>query len=159
MTRRHALLTSSASALVALLTLTGCGGNNEARTDGNGRLRDVDISPVPGATFLPRTTEFTIFWSAGFEPPATFTARVYRLQPDQSIDELATSLVRDGNEFRWFLRPTDNLPINAAVYVELTAPGETTLRFAYIVGTGRASTSPLPPRPGAVVAKVHTIRR
>ncbi|MGC4047368.1 MAG: hypothetical protein QM758_26505 [Armatimonas sp.] len=157
MTRRHAILMFCA--LGSLLTLGGCGGSDKGNSEGNGRLADVDISPVPGATFVPLTTEFTIFWSAGFEPPPTFTARVYRLQPDQTIDQITSNLVREEGEFRWYLRPSGDLPANSAIYVELSAPGESTLRFSYIVGTSRANTSPLPPRPGGEVAKVHTIQR
>jgi hypothetical protein len=159
MTRRQAIFTTL-TALGALLALTGCGGTNQVDTDGNGRLRDVDVSPVPGATFLPRTTEFTVFWSSGFEPPASFTARMYRLRSDASSDEeIPTSLVRDGSAFRWFLRPSGDLPTNSAVYLELSAPGESTLRFSYIVGTSRAQSlaTPLPERPGAVTALRHTI--
>jgi hypothetical protein len=144
--------------MFALGALAGCGSNNEARTDGSGRLRDVEISPLPGATFLPRTSEFTIFWSSGFEPPPTFFARVYRLRPDESIEELSSNLAREGSEFRWYLRPTGDLPPYSAIYVELSAPGETSLRFAYIIGNTRSAVPSNPIRSGGVTARRHTIR-
>jgi hypothetical protein len=66
--------------------------------------------------------------------------------------------VREPGQFRWYLRATGDLPSNAAIYVELAAPGESTLRFSYIVGNSRATSTELPRRTGGEVAKIHTIR-
>lgn len=156
MTRRHALLMFSAFG--SLLALAGCGGNNKVNTGGDGRLADVEISPLPGATFLPRSTVFTIFWSEGFAPPPTFSARIYRLQSDGTIDEIGSRTPeKDGDANRWFFESAGDLPANTAIYVELGAAGESTLRFAYIVGNNRSEGTPRPSRTSGAIANIHTV--
>ena len=155
MQRRH-LLTLAATTLLGM-ALTGCGSSNTTKTEGTGRLADVLISPVPGATFISRDSEFILFWPTGTEPPASFAARLYQVDGAGEITELPSSLVRDGQEFRWFLRPTSNLTSRAAVYVELSSPGQTSLDFAYIAGraqlAARSAVHPL-----GEIATVHRVK-
>ena len=152
---RRYLLALASTALIGL-ALAGCGGSNSARTEGTGRLADVEISPVPGATFISRDSEFTLFWPLGTEPPAQFSARLYQVDGVGEITELPSSLVRDGQEFRWFLRPTSILSSRAAVYVEVSASGQTSLAFSYIAGRAQeAAKSPV--HPLGKVALVHHV--
>ena len=153
--KRRILLTIAAA--TAIVLAAGCGGGNKATSEGNGRLADVSISPVPGATFISRNTEFTFEWSGGFEPPATFFAHAFELDSGGSPVEIPTSLVRDGDAFRWFLRPTSALPSRQAVYVELSATNDETLDFSYISDSRAASVTSPALRPGGEVATIHQI--
>lgn len=146
-----------ASTSLAALAAVGCGSSNSTKTEGTGRLADAEIAPLPGATFIARDSEFTIFWSSGFEPPASFTARLYQIDGAGGIAEVPSTLVRDGQEFRWFLRPTSNLPFRSALYVELTAPSQTSLNFAYISGSRSLATPKAPTHAGGAVANLHRI--
>lgn len=154
MQRRH-FVTLAATALLGL-ALSGCGSSNSTKTEGTGRLADVEISPVPGATFISRDSEFTLFWPTGTEPPAQFAARIYQVDGAGEITELPSSLVRDGQEFRWFLRPTSVLTSRAAVYVELSASGQTSLDFAYIAGRAQLAAK-ISVHPLGEVALVHHV--
>ena len=154
--QRRYLLTLAATTLLGT-ALIGCGSSNTTKTEGTGRLADAEIAPVPGATFISRDSEFTIFWSSGFEPPASFAARLYQVDGAGEIAELPSSLVRDGQEFRWFLRPTSVLTSRAAVYVELSSPGQTSLDFAYIAGRAQ-SAAKTAVHPLGEIATVHHVK-
>ena len=155
--KRKSLLALAITAAISLSVL-GCGGSNTTKTEGTGRLADVDIAPLPGATFIARDSEFTISWASGYEPPASFSARVYQVDGAGEINELTSSLVRDGDQFRWFLRPTSLLPFRSALYVELSAPGQTSLNFSYISGTRSTKVSNSSLHTGGTLAKVHHIQ-
>ncbi len=120
-------------------TITRAATENPGTTGNLGGLR---ILPAPGATFIPKTTVFQLRWDQGTPPPAEFTVQLRRYKERRGSDnggdsEQRVTLNRQGNTepYVYNLRRTDNFNLdgNGVYYIEVTAPGQDTVRAAYTV--------------------------
>lgn len=111
---------------------------------GSGSLSGVIISPATGSVFIAKTTAFFLSWNGATPPPAQFTVGLRRFQEarggeDKSDTEQVVTVTRQGNTNSWQVKRRDNfnLDTGGVYYLELTAPGESTVRAAYIVSSDR----------------------
>ena len=108
-------------------------------TGGNGSLSGIQIFPAPGSVNIPRNQTFRISWSGNQQPPAQLGLDIVRYKEprgDQPLD-VATQAqtIKDNGNFTYDLKRRDNFLLDSegVYYLEITAPGETTYRAAYIV--------------------------
>lgn len=109
-----------------------------------GRLSDVQISPAPGALFIPRGTAFQIAWSAAAPPPPQVTVRLWRYQEARGGEPRLVGKkpldppARQGNAFVWNIKRRDSFDLDqgGVYFLELDAGGEK-IRAACIVSNDR----------------------
>jgi hypothetical protein len=107
----------------------------------SGQLSSVQLTPTPGAVFLPRASSFQLTWPAGTTPPPSFEVRLWRYKEarglaGRSVEEQALAdPTRTGSTFVWNIRRRDGVDLDAGgvYFLELRAPGQTEVRAAYIV--------------------------
>jgi len=108
----------------------------------NGNLPALRILPAPGSTFIPKTTTFQLRWDQGTPPPAEFTVQLRRYKEKRGTDNGGDSEQRitlnrqgTGNTYVYNLERTDNFNLdgNGVYYIEVSAPGQNTVRAAYTV--------------------------
>lgn len=129
--------------------LAGCGGggspNDTVRTSGTGRVADVRVTPEPGATFIGRAESFVLEWPDG-NPPAEFNVTLHRfLEPrggQQRETPIQTTIITSLGPSRWSVERRDGFDLDnrGVYYVQLASPGQTTVRFAFIVQDDRSVT-------------------
>ena len=145
--------------LVGAMALSGCGGgggNNgndvvNTSTGQNGRLEDVQVGPPAGSTYISKATSFQASWSNSAPPPSNFGAALIRYQEarggeKKSVTSQKISVDRQGNSFSYNIARRDNFDLDGegVYYLELTSPGSSTGRAAYIVSNDRSRFTPAP---------------
>jgi hypothetical protein len=146
--------------------LAGCGGGGNRNSDGvtiqsngNGRLEDVEVLFGGDAVFVPRTQTFELRWPDG-NPPSQFTVFLRRfLEPRGGLGlsrDAQRITVDQINGNSWSLRRRDNFDLDAGgvYYIELTAPGRSPQRFAFIVTNDRSRAVTVNPNTGGFLEDI-----
>jgi hypothetical protein len=135
-------LTSPSSSRVARAAYIVAAGRTAAtsrfiNTGGNGSLNGIQISPAPGSVYIPRGQTFQISWAPGSQPPAQLGIEIMRYNEDSGTGSAQNQDIKDQGGFVYNVARRDQFPLDqgGAYYLEITAPGEQTLRFAYIIDT------------------------
>src|SRR5262249_30902455 len=106
-------------------------------TGGNGNLNGIQISPAPGSVFIPRNQTFQISWASGTQPPPQLGIEIMRYNQDDGSSSSQKQDIQDQGGFVYNVTRKDHFNLDQAgvYFLEITAPGEQTIRAAYIVDT------------------------
>jgi len=106
-------------------------------TGGNGSLSGIQISPAPGSVFIPRSQTFQISWASGTQPPPQLGIEIMRYNQGDGTSSSQVQDIQSQGNFVYNVTRRDHFDLDQAgvYYLEITAPGEQTIRAAYIVDT------------------------
>lgn len=108
-------------ALFALsLALAGCGGktSHDVTTPSAGSLLGIGFLPDDHSLDVSQGVNPTVYWDEGYTPPAQFTIRLRRVNPDSTMDDITTDIRQTGSR-SWELRPT-SLEAQTIYYIWVT---------------------------------------
>jgi hypothetical protein len=135
-------LTSPSTSLAARAAYIVASGRTAAssryiNTGGNGHLDGLQISPAPGSVFIPRNQTFRISWAQGTQPPPQLGVEIMRYNEDSGNGSAQRQDITDRGGFVYDVTRKDHFDLDSGgvYYLEITAPGEQTIRAAYIVDT------------------------
>jgi hypothetical protein len=135
-------LTSPSSSLAARAAYIVAAGRTAAtsryiNTGGSGNLDGIQVSPAPGSVFIPRSQTFRISWGSGSQPPAQLGIEIMRYNEDSGNGSSQKQDIQDRGGFVYDVTRQNHFDLDQAgvYYLEITAPGEQTLRYTYIVDT------------------------
>jgi hypothetical protein len=107
-----------------------------------GNLSGLQILPAAGSTFIAKGTAFQLVWNQGIAPPSQFSVALRRFKEargdaGKTDEEQRIDVDRVGDTFTWNVKRRDNfnMDVSGVYYVEVTAPGETPFRAAYIISS------------------------
>ncbi|MEI6431898.1 MAG: hypothetical protein WCP07_06930 [bacterium] len=132
--------TGSANIRKAFIVASGrAKDSRDIGTGGNGSLAGLQIFPPPGEVSIPRNTTFRISWSGSNQPPPRLGIEIVRYKEargnePKEIKAQAQDIKNNGN-FTFDVKRRDNflLDKDGVYFLEISAPGENTIRAAYIV--------------------------
>lgn len=107
-------------------------------TGGNGSLAGLQIFPAPGAVNISRNTVFRLTWSGNNQPPRQLGIEIKRYKEARGDQpkEITTQAqnIKDNGNFTYDVNRRDNFLLDpeGVYYLEITAPGESAIRAAYI---------------------------
>ncbi len=110
-------------------------------TGAGGSLSGLTINPSPGAVNIPKNSAFVLSWSAAFPPPAQFTVSLHRYKEARGTDtpgnEEQNITVSGSGANAWRVQRKDgyDLENDATYYLEITAPGQDSVRAVYITAS------------------------